>query len=319
MIPKALLKRIDEKLKLIQSHRPLSGNLVRKLKEQFSIEMTYNSNAIEGNRLTLKETFLVINEGITVKGRSLRDHLEAKNHHEAIHYLYELIEHEKRQTVSEQLIRSLQQLVIKDIENQESGQYRKGNVMITGSSHRPPEAYEVPKLMEELVSWVRKNQNKMHPVELAALAHHRLVYIHPFSDGNGRTARLFMNLILMQKGFPMVIILKNDRQKYYRALDKADRGNTSEIEKLIAQSVERSMNIYLKVIKAGTSASEKLVPLSALTKKSGFSEKYLNLLARSGKLEAHKESRIWLSSQKALDAYMQSRERIRSTKKGSFS
>lgn len=315
MIPKALLKRIDEKLKLIQSHRPLPGGVVQKLKEQFSIEMTYNSNAIEGNRLTLKETFLVINEGITVKGRSLKDHLEAKNHHEAIHYLYDLIEREKRQTVSEQLIRSLQQLVIKDIEDQDAGKYRKGNVMITGSSHRPPEAYEVPKLMEELVSWVRKNANKTHPVELAALAHHRLVHIHPFADGNGRTSRLFINLILMQKGYPMVIILKNDRQKYYRALDKADRGNTADIEKLIAQSVERSMNIYLKVIKSGASTSEKLVPLSSLTKRSGFSGKYLNLLARSGKLEAHKEGRNWLSSQKALDIYLHTRERQRGQKK----
>lgn len=315
MIPKTLLKRLDQKLELIQTHRPLSSNLVQKLKEQFSIEMTYNSNAIEGNRLTLKETYLVINEGITVKGRSFKDHLEAKNHHEAIHYLYDLIEHEKRQTVSEQLIRSLQQLVIKDIEDQEAGQYRKGNVMITGSSHRPHEGYEVPKLMAELVSWVRKNQNKMHPVELAALAHHKLVHIHPFTDGNGRTARLFMNLILMQKGYPMVIILKNDRQKYYRALDKADRGNSADIEKLIAQAVERSMNIYLKVIKSGTSSYEKLVPLSALTKKSGFSEKYLNLLARSGKLEAHKEGRNWLSSQRALDSYLQTRERKRDRKK----
>ncbi len=315
MIPKALLKRIDEKLNLIQLHRPLSGNLIQKLKEQFSIEMTYNSNAIEGNRLTLKETFLVINEGITVKGRSLKDHLEAKNHNEAIHYLYDLIEHEKRQTVSEQLIKSLQQLVIKDIEKLEVGQYRKGNVIITGSSHRPPEAYEVPKLMEELVAWVRKSYNKLHPVELAALAHHKLVYIHPFTDGNGRTARLFMNLILMHKGYPLAIILKNDRQKYYNALNKADRGNTSDIEKLVAQSVERAMNIYLKVIKPGKSANEKLVPLSALTKKSGFSEKYLNLLARSGKLEAHKEGRLWLSSQKAAEAYLNNRERKRDRKK----
>lgn len=315
MIPKVLLKRIDEKLRLIQSHRPLPGGLVQKLKEQFSLEMTYNSNAIEGNRLTLKETFLVINEGLTVKGKSLKDHLEAKNHNEAIHYLYDLIEHDKRQTVSERLIRSLQQLVIKDIEDQDSGQYRKGNVIITGSIHRPPDAYEVPKLMEDMIAWVRKNQSKLHPVELAAAAHHKLVHIHPFTDGNGRTARLFMNLILMRKGYPLAVILKNDRQKYYRALDRADHGNMSEIEKLIAQSVERSMNIYLQVIKSGASANEKLMPLSSLTKKSGFSEKYLNLLARSGKLEAHKEGRIWLSSHKAIDNYMQTRERKRTSKK----
>jgi len=156
MIPKVLLKRIDEKLSMIQSRRPLSANLVKKLREQFSIEMTYNSNAIEGNRLTLKETFLVINEGITVKGKSLKDHIEAKNHHEAIHYLYDLIEFEKRQSISERLIRSLQQLVVKDIEDQDSGKYRKGNVIITGSSHRPPEPYDVPKLMEELIGWIKK-------------------------------------------------------------------------------------------------------------------------------------------------------------------
>ncbi|HEY1079693.1 MAG TPA: Fic family protein, partial [Bdellovibrio sp.] len=181
----------------------------------------------------------------------------------------------------------------------------------------PPEAYEIPKLMVDLVFWVRKNQSKLHPVELAALAHHKLVHIHPFPDGNGRTARLFMNLILMQKGYPLVVILKNDRQKYYRALDRADRGNTLEIEKLIAQSVERSMNMYLQVIKSGTSVNEKLMPLSSLTKKSGFSEKYLNLLARSGKLEAHKEGRNWLSSHKAIETYLLTRERKHTKKRKS--
>lgn len=314
MRPQDLLKRIDQKLELIQKHRLLTANLVQKLKEQFSLEMTYNSNAIEGNRLTLKETFLVINEGITIKGRSLKDHLEAKNHHEAVYYLHDLIENQKRQTISEQLIRSLQQLVIKDIEDQEAGRYRKGNVMITGASHRPPEAFDVPKLMEELVQWIKKNSNKLHPVELASIAHHRLVYIHPFSDGNGRTARLLMNLILMQKGYPMVTILKNDRQKYYRALDKADRGNNGDIRKIVAQAVERSMNIYLKVIQSEDSPKEKLVLLSVLAKKNKVSEKHLNLLARSGRLDAHKEGRNWLSSQKSLDIYIENRQRKRNKK-----
>lgn len=263
--------------------------------------------AINKNVLSLREEVKFSGGRIVVKC--------IVRHHEAIQYLYGLIEHDKRQTISERLIRSLQQLVIKDIEDQESGQYRKGNVMITGSSHRPPEAYEVPKLMEELVTWVKTNQSKMHPVELAALVHHKLVHIHPFTDGNGRTARLFMNLTSMKKGYPMVIILKNDRQKYYRALDRADRGDKTDIEKLIAQAVERSMNIYVKVIKSGASKNEKLVRLSGLTKKSGFSEKYLNLLARSGKLDAHKEGRVWLSSQKALESYLQERERKRSGKK----
>lgn len=311
MIPESLLKRIDQKHGIIQSQRPLSKSLVEKLKEQLSIDLTYNSNAIEGNKLTLKETYLVINDGLTVKGKSLKDHLEAKNHHEAIHFLYELIEHEKKHTISEHLIRSLQQMIIKDIEDSEAGSYRKGSVMISGSSHRPPPPYEVPKLMEELIVWARNNQKKMHPVVMAALAHHKLVHIHPFTDGNGRTARLFMNLILMQKGYPLVIILKNDRKKYYRALEKADKGKTDDMEKFVAQAVERSMNIYLKAIQSGSKKDEQLVLLSELAKGSKFSEKYLNLLARSGKLEAHKEGRNWLSSQKALSAYLENRERKR--------
>lgn len=314
MIPTEILKRIDQKFAYLQKRRPLSATLVQKLREQFSLEMTFNSNAIEGNKLTLKETYLVINDGITVKGKSLKDHLEAKNHHEALHFLFELIEHEKKQTVSERLIRSLQQLVVKDIEDNDAGKYRQGDVMITGSKHKPPSAYQVPQLMEELIGWVKKSSNKLHPVELAALAHHKLVHIHPFTDGNGRTARLFMNLILMQKGYPLVIILKNDRKKYYRVLEKADSGQKNDLEKFIAQAVERSMNIYLKAIQTGSSKEERLVPLSHLAESNPYSEKYLNLLVRSGKLEAHKEGRNWVSSQKALDEYLANRQRKRKKK-----
>ncbi len=312
MIPKALIKRIDQKFQLLRSKRPLSSSIKTKLREQLSLELTYNSNAIEGNKLTLKETFLVINDGLTVKGKSLKDHLDAKNHNEAVHFLYELVEHQKRQTISEQLIRSLQQLIIKDIEDSEAGRYRQGGVMITGSKHRTPESYEVPKLMQEFVAWTKMNISKMHPVAFAAQTHHRLVHIHPFTDGNGRTARLFMNLLLMQKGYPMVIILKNDRQKYYRALEKADAGKYDDLEKFIAQAVERSMNIYLKATQSGSSPIDRLIPLSALSKHSQFSEKYLNLLARSGKLEAHKDGRNWVSSKTALKNYLANRERKRS-------
>ncbi len=314
MIPEAILKRIDQKYSFIQKKRPLSPSLVKKLKEQFSLDMTYNSNAIEGNKLTLKETYLVINDGITVKGKSLKDHLEAKNHHEALHFLFNLIEHEKRHTISEQLIRSLQKLVIKEIEDDEAGNYRRGNVMITGSKHKPPPAYQVPQLMEEMVNWVKKNSSKLHSVELATIAHHKLVHIHPFTDGNGRTARLFMNLILLQKGYPLVTILKNDRKKYYRTLESADKGDLKDIGMFIAQAVERSMNIYVKAIQSGSGKDEQLVLLSRLAKSNPYSEKYLNLLVRSGKLEAHKEGRNWVSSQKALDDYLANRERKRKAK-----
>ncbi len=124
-------KRLDEKLKRLNALRPLPKSAVQKLREQFQIEMTYNTNAIEGNSLTLRETFLVVNEGLTVKGKPLKDHVEAKSHQEALAYLYELIEHDHRVTLSERLIRQLHQLVMQDIDREWAGVYRNGPVMIT--------------------------------------------------------------------------------------------------------------------------------------------------------------------------------------------
>ena len=308
-------KRLDEKLETIKKYRPIPAAVVAKLREQFAIELTYNSNAIEGNRLTLKETYLVISEGITVKGKSLKDHLEAKDHYEAIHFLYELIEHDRRHTVSEHLIRSLQQMVVRETDAKNAGTYRAGNVMITGSSHAPPEAHEIPHLMKQFINWMKSSSTRYHPVELAALAHHRLVHIHPFVDGNGRTARLLMNLLLMQQGYPLVAILKNDRKKYYDILDRADRGKLVPLVQFIAQAVERSLNLYLKVLVPVKSknppSSKRYIPLSEVAKGTPYSAKYLNLLIRSGKLEGHKEGRNWVSSREALESYLKGRQRKR--------
>jgi len=185
--------------------------------------MTYNSNAIEGNSLTLRETFLIINEGITVKGKPLKDHLEAKDHHAALQYLYELVELDKRNTISEQLIRSLHQLITLETDKEWAGVYRNANVIITGTKHQPPDVLEVPHRMRELIDWLQVNQTYFHTIEIATLLHHQLVHVHPFFDGNGRTARLLMNVVLMQNGFPLTIILKNDRKKYYRVLARADK------------------------------------------------------------------------------------------------
>lgn len=311
MLEKKLKTRLDEKLEIVQKLRPLPPASVAKLKEQFSVEMTYNSNAIEGNRLTLKETFLVISEGITVKGKPLKDHLEAKDHFEAIQYLYELIEHDKRHTVSEHLIRSLQSLVVRETESSAAGRYRDSDVRITGSKHQPPDAFEVPKLMRDLVIWMRAETTKIHPVEFAAYAHHRLVYIHPFFDGNGRTARLLMNLTLMQSGFPLGVILKNDRKKYYDALEKADSGDLSGITRLIGQAVERSLDLYIKTLMPSRGAKGKFLSLSEIASQISYSAKYLNLLVRQGKLAAHKEGRNWVATLDAVSEYKAGRERKR--------
>ncbi|MDQ1283992.1 MAG: hypothetical protein QG620_340 [Patescibacteria group bacterium] len=296
---------------LLNSFRPLPVSAVAKLKEQFEIEMTYNSNAIEGNSLTLKETYLVINEGMTIKGKPLKDHLEAKNHQEALEYLYDLIEKDKKNTFSESLIRSLNQIVQQNIDKEWAGRYRNSGVIIGGADNKPPEALEIPRLMRNLIDWVGDNKKKMHPVELAGILHHKLVYIHPFFDGNGRTSRLVMNIILMQAGFPLVIVLKNDRKRYYQTLSAADKGEYADFVNFIARAVERTLDIYLKILMPSKKGNEKFIPLADLAKESKFTEKYLNKLARIGRLEAHKEGRNWLSSKDALKRYLDSRKRMR--------
>ena len=300
---------IEKKLKKLNKLRPLPVSAVKKLREQFQIEMTYNSNAIEGNSLTLKETFLVINEGITIKGKPLRDHLEAKNHQEALEYLYDLIEKNKQHTISENLIRSLHQLVTQETDKEWAGKYRNSNVLIGGADHTPPDALEVPKEMKNLLNWLAQNKKKLDTIELAGLLHHKLVYIHPFFDGNGRTARLVMNLLLMQKGYPLTVILKNDRKKYYRVLQRADKGDTIPLIRFIAQAISRSLNMYLKALTPSSKKRERYLLLSEVSKQTPYSARYLNLLIRQGKLEAHKEGRNWLTTKESVERYIENRKR----------
>ena len=310
-LEKKIKNRIEEKLEFLNKLKPLPPSAVKKLQEQFRIEMTYNSNGIEGNSLTLKETFLVINEGITVKGKPLKDHLEAKNHYEALEYLSNLVEKGGKQTISEQLIRSLHQLIMQETEKEWAGKYRNSNVIIGGAEHKPPEAADVPYEMAKLIKWWKINQKKLDIIELAAIIHHKLVYVHPFFDGNGRTARLVMNLILMRASYPLVIILKNDRKKYYQLLSQADKKNLIPFVQFIAQTVERSLDIYLKILTPASKKKEKFITLKEASKLCSYSAKYLNLLVRQGKLEAHKERRNWLTTQGAIKRYIKNRERKR--------
>src|SRR3989344_7360862 len=176
----SIINRINSKFDRLNKARPLPPFMVKKLQEQFQIEMTYNSNAIEGNSLTLKETFLVISEGITVKGKPLKDHLEAKDHHAALEYLYDLTDKNKKHTISEMLIRNLHQIITQETDKEWAGKYRNANVVIGGAKHIPPEALRVPQKMRNLISWVNRQKNKTSIIELAALLHHKLANIHPF-------------------------------------------------------------------------------------------------------------------------------------------
>lgn len=309
ILPPITIRRIEEKLKTINSFRPLPETVVKKLREQLQIEMTYNSNAIEGNSLSLKETFLVINEGITIKGKPLKDHLEAKDQYDALNFLYDLINKDSKPTLSEILIRQLHELVVKKTDEQWAGKYRNGNVIIVGANHTPPDASAVPILMKDLIEWYKGNYKKYHPIELAAIFHHKLVFVHPFFDGNGRTARLIMNILLMKHGYPLTVILRNDRSKYYSALEKADKNNYQQLVRLVAQSTERTLDIYLKIL--SPKQQIKFINLSSASKNTPYSSKYLNLLVRQGKLEAHKEGRIWKTTDEAIQNYINNRERKR--------
>jgi len=306
-----IANRIEEKLSRLNDLRPLPQSALKKIQDHFRIEMTYNSNAIEGNSLTLKETFLVINEGITVKGKPLKDHLEARDHYLTLNYLYDLVENGKHHTMSEHLIRSMHQLIMQETDKEWAGVYRNANVIISGADYIPPDALEVAHKMKQLIDWVKGNKSNLHIIELAALLHHKLVFIHPFFDGNGRTSRIIMNLLLMQYGFPLVIILKNDRKKYYNVLSQADKINYKPLVQFIAQSVERSLDLYLKTLTPVSKKREEYLTFTELANKVPYSAKYLNLLVRQGKLEAHKEGRNWLSSVEAIMRYIEGRERHR--------
>lgn len=308
LLEKRIKSRLDEKLQRLNKLRPLKPAQVEKLREQLEIEMTYNSNAIEGNTLTLRETYLVLREGVTIKGKPLADHLEAKDHKEAIDFLFQVV-NDKKYPLTEHLIRQFQQVVTKDTEGDDAGKYRTGEVSIAGATHKPPEAVDVPMQMRSLMASLKREAKKLHPVEVAALLHHKLVYIHPFADGNGRTARLVMNLLLMRAGYPLAIILKNDRRRYYRVLQQADRGNEEPQVLFIAQAVERSLDLYLRTFDSDDQG--RLLTLSEAAKGTPYSPKYLNLLARTGRLAAHKRGRLWYTTKQAIEQYKQQRLRVR--------
>lgn len=218
--------------------------------QALELEYTFESNRIEGNTLTLRETDLVINEGLTVSGKSMREHLEAINHQEAIAYIKYLIE--KNSLLNEREVLSIHNLILRGIQPEDAGRYRRVQVMIKGSNFMPPQPYMVAKNMEDFYIWFETHKNSLHPVILAAEMHERLVTIHPFIDGNGRTSRLVMNLILLQHGY-VIANIKGDydnRMKYYQSLETAQTQNNKEDFLLfIAQIEKESLERYIGILK----------------------------------------------------------------------
>ena len=302
-----LLKRLEIKKTQLDGLRPLPVAAVNRLRDEILIEWIYNSNAIEGSTITLQETRLILETGLTVGGKSLREHFEVVNHREAIQYVVDLVQNPEPITAFH--VRQIHKLILTNIDDENAGSYRKTQVRIAGSPFIPPESWQITSLMAEWGDWVTSAERSIHPVALAAQAHHRLVAIHPFIDGNGRTARLVMNLLLMRRGYPPAVILRANRRQYYSVLAKADSGKMEALVNFVGRSVENSLNLYLEACTSRMKSpglEDEWIPLRDACLGTTYSQEYLSLLARLGRIEATKRGRNWYTTRRAIKAYQDS-------------
>jgi Fic family protein len=229
----------------IKQHRPLKREALKQLRDYFRIGLTWASNALEGNSLTETETKIVIEDGITIGGKPLKDHFEAIGHAEAFDHLQTLV---KRKEISEQDILKLHKLFYFRIDQANAGRYRKQNVVVTGTDFVFPPPSQLKKLMSEFAAEMGALRDTKHSIEFAALLHIRLVSIHPFVDGNGRTARLLMNLALLQAGYPITIIPPVLRGDYLTAVRQGNSGNLQPFTMLLSNMVWESQREYLRLL-----------------------------------------------------------------------
>lgn len=238
-----IFARVDSLKAQLSKHRPLTQGELKRLQEEFLIEFTYNSNAIEGNTLTLRETALVL-EGVTIDKKPLKDHLETVGHRDAFMYVQLLVT--DKASISEKVIKDIHSLVLMDRPN-DKGVYRKIPVTIMGAYHEPPQPYLVPVQMEQLI--VAQKEVKRHPLENAAVFHLDFEGIHPFIDGNGRTGRLLLNLMLMQQGYPPIDVKFVDRKRYYACFESYYRDKTAApMVKMVCEYLEERLERYLEIL-----------------------------------------------------------------------
>ena len=239
----SLLALIDKKKKELDNRRPLTEGEIKRLNEEFTVEYTYNSNAIEGNTLTLRETDLVL-RGLTIDRKPLKDHMEAVGHKEAFEFVSELVK--QNEPLSERIIKQIHFLVL--VGNKDDrGVYRRVPVRIMGAKHEPVQPYMIEPKMEELLK--KLMEGKEHIITKLARFHIEFEGIHPFIDGNGRTGRLLVNLELMKAGYPPIDIKFTDRMEYYKAFDEYhEKNNLSAMEGLFAEYLNSRLDMYLKIL-----------------------------------------------------------------------
>ncbi|CAO5676321.1 MAG: hypothetical protein HEEMFOPI_02010 [Holosporales bacterium] len=270
----------------IDSFRPFNTDILENLSKWFEVELTYTSNAIEGNTLTRKETALVIEKGITVGGKTLTEHIEAKNHKEAILKINSMVS-QKGFSIDD--ILDIHKIILKNIDDNNAGFIRKIPVRISGSSVVLPNYLRVPQLLEKFIESLCSNNN--HPFLIAIDAHFQFVSIHPFTDGNGRTGRLLMNLLLMQNGYPPIIISLKERLHYIQSLEKGQLSDDfSDYYELMYKAMVRSMQIYLKSFKNKPTVlpvqdADELLRIGTLSQKTNESVATLRYWTKIGLLE----------------------------------
>lgn len=238
--------KINQLQNILKNLRPLNETELRRIREDFKINNTYNSNAIEGNTLTLRETALILQDGITIAEKPIKDHLEAIGHRDAFDYVQELAD--KKTVLSESIIKQTHSLVLMN-DNMNRGMYRQVPVTIIGAIHTPPQPYLIEVQMESLLSDYNNLMQNQDIIESVAEFHLRFERIHPFIDGNGRTGRLLMNLELIKNGLLPVNIKFTDRRKYYDCFDQYSiEGNCDKLRDLIISYEEEELQKYINII-----------------------------------------------------------------------
>lgn len=289
------LKQITEKKQKLDKFKPFPAELVKNLEEWLKIELTYSSNAIEGNTLSRIETAEVIERGTAavISGKPLKDQLEAINHAKAVEFIKQLAKELKsHQSIEEKVILDLHKIILTGINDDWAGKYRRTGVFIRGSNAEFPLPNAIPYAMKEFIRWL-KGQQEEHPVKIAADAHFKFVSIHPFIDGNGRTTRLLMNLILLLNGYPVAIIRKEDRIVYLNSFEiERNQHDLQPFYELIFKAVDRSLDIYLnvaegkkQVLKGFGSISGNLLKIGELAKVTGETIHTLRYWTKMGLLK----------------------------------
>ncbi len=299
-----LARRLAEKKARLDQQRPLPTAVIRRVRDDLRVVLTYHSNAIEGNTLSLRETQMVIDHGLTIGGHPLRDYLEATNHAQAFAFLTACVD--QQTPITQETILELHRLVLDRISD-EAGRWRTIMVSIRGAPLTPPPPRQVPQLMAEWRAWITGEGQQYHPIVRAVIAHHGFEAVHPFVDGNGRTGRLLLNLMLMRDGYPPALLLRDWRLGYIQALSQADRGNYTPLANLIGRAVEAGLDLYLDACTA--SQEDAYQRLADLARATGYSAEHLGWLIRQGRLAGVKRGGRWYSTQDAVERYRADVER----------